>query len=479
MTVVRLNNAGDNIDLDVYLHKTGFIMDRSIVFINGNNMYSGKQGEYCWVFDQRDRIKKLFIGVGDGKVEHYRDAVCIFVDSANENKFKKINIHFYDHDNLIFELTKISILANYRFDHYIRNPINTLMMIYLHPLQTSKSNQRINRMISRGIIYAESTISARNMANERADIMNPDEIENICYNLKKKYGNPNNLNVYIYKENELMNFGMNLFIAVGQGSKYESRMIVLEYNGNNESKEYTAIVGKGITFDSGGMNIKLNGNMDDMHLDKGGAAAVFGTLEGIIRLKLKINVVGIMCIAENAISQNSFKPCSIIRSMKGDTVKITNTDAEGRLLLADALWWVDKNYICNRIIDIATLTSSCIHALGETIAGIFGNNQPMIDDLIGSGNNVGEKCWMLPLLDEYIDDLKCDDADISLTGIRGRLNKGSESSIAATFLSNFVKNKNWVHIDMAGPGFTSVRRKWMNKGGTGFGVQLLLDYLQK
>jgi len=290
--------------------------------------------------------------------------------------------------------------------------------------------------------------------------------------------------------------GLNLLVAVGQGAKIPPRLILLKYKGkdifstgDNRSsggessgssggetgpKFPIAFVGKGVTFDTGGLNMKSTGFIEDMYMDMGGCAAVLATLSALPHLKLCRNAIGVLCVAENAVDSQSYYPSSIIKSYKGATVEICNTDAEGRLILADGLAYVQRHYKPSTVVDLATLTGACVIALGEYAAGLFTNDDILRDQFIKSGESVFERAWPLPIFPEHSEELKGTHSDLKNTG-KGRY---GGACTAAAFLKEFVEpGTKWAHLDIAGPAMTSESRGPIPKGGTGFGVQLLLQWL--
>ena len=275
--------------------------------------------------------------------------------------------------------------------------------------------------------------------------------------------------------------GMNLFYEVGKGAQSEPRCVLVDYRGNPESDAVdVALVGKGLTFDTGGLNLKPTRFIEEMHLDKGGACAVMGALHGTMSLKLRKNVVFVMALAENAIGNGVYKPGDIVRSLKGHTVEIGNTDAEGRLVLADAITYTCREYNPAALVDIATLTGSVMVALGEETAGLFSNDDKMAKDLLAAGKTTGESLWRLPIADEHRKGIKRDASDLNNCG----KSRYADASSAAAFLESFLekhtggdasetkKNPKWAHLDIAG---TCINKKI---GCTGFGASLLLEYLK-
>ena len=262
-------------------------------------------------------------------------------------------------------------------------------------------------------------------------------------------------------------------IAVSQGSKNEPRFIVLEYRGAKKGSPY-ALVGKGVTFDSGGLSLKPAKYMEDMKSDKAGATAVMGIMQAVARLRLPVNIVGIMPCVENMPSGSAQRPGDIITTSSGKTIEVQNTDAEGRLILADGLHYA-KRFKPKAVIDMATLTGACVVALGYACCGVMGTDQQLISDLIAAGEQSGERGWQLPLWEDYDEDVKSEVADVKNVGAPG----GSAGTIeAAAFLKKFVGDIPWAHLDIAGPAFLEKDIPYCPKGASGFPVRMLVQYFR-
>ena len=276
------------------------------------------------------------------------------------------------------------------------------------------------------------------------------------------------LNKKLLKENK-----MNALLAVGSGSIQEPKLIILKYEGDvNNPKNHIALVGKGITFDSGGISLKPAAGMWEMKGDMGGGAAVLGTMRAIGALKPKINVTGVVAAAENMPSGSAVRPGDIVTAMNGTTIEVDNTDAEGRMALADAISYTERVLGIDTIIDMATLTGAMITTLGTVGTGIMGSDQQLVDKIIDAGINVGEKLWQLPLWDEYKDQNKSTWADIKNTGGRG-----GGAITAAFFIKTFVDKASWVHLDIAGTFMAKDTNGYTVKGGTGVPVRTLVKLI--
>jgi leucyl aminopeptidase len=323
------------------------------------------------------------------------------------------------------------------------------------------------RGIERGRIIAEAANRARDMVNEPSNFMTPTDMAEAARKLAGEYG----LGIEVFDRDKMEELGMGGLLGVSRGSQQPPRFIILTYKGRPSDDIDLALVGKGITFDSGGIDIKPSERMHEMKGDMAGGASVMAALTALAQLKPKINVTGLIPATENLPSGNAMKPGDIISAMNGKTIEVLNTDAEGRLILADALSYA-KKLGARAIIDIATLTGACHVALGDVCSGAFTNDQRLADRLIAAGRETGELLWQLPMYDEYKEQLKSDIADIKNIG--GRY--GGAIS-AAKFLAEFIDGTPWVHLDIAGTYYTDREKGYIVKGATGIPVRTLVEYI--
>lgn len=321
---------------------------------------------------------------------------------------------------------------------------------------------------------AQYSLLCREMVNARGNEANPENMLELCREIAKI--DPNIKIEYIVGK-ELEDKGLNLIYQVGVGSNKQSSLVCMKYEGNpSDPDNVIALVGKGVCFDSGGLNLKPTGNIENMFHDKGGACTVLAAFKGAVEMKLPVNIVCTMVYVENLMSATSFKPKDIVRSYKGLTVEIGNTDAEGRLILADAMTYTQQVYKPKTLLEFSTLTGAVKVALGNEIAGIFSNDDQLAGDLFKVGQEVCEPLWRLPITDEHRDDMKSNVADLNN---KGKSVSGGASK-AAAFLENFVeKGVKWAHIDIAGTSFREGEKFVYSNGATGYGVKLLLNYLKK
>ncbi len=315
-----------------------------------------------------------------------------------------------------------------------------------------------------------SVFFARDLVNEPAIILTPDELAKRVKSELGKIG----LKVTVFNKKELIKRKMGAILAVGSGSANEPKMIVMHYKPKGKVKKKIALVGKGVTYDTGGLSIKPTSGMIDMKADMAGAAVVIGSIKTAAEMKLPIEIIGVVPAVENAVSGSSYKPGDVIRTASGKSIEVKNTDAEGRIVLADALEYACKQKP-DEIIDFATLTGACVVALGEIAAGIFTKNERMARELLDSGKKTYELTWRLPFWDDYNKLLESDIADVSNLG-----SKWGGAITAGKFLEHFVDEKiAWTHVDIAGPAIKHEQNNYTKKWNTGFGVRLVIDYLSK
>lgn len=319
-------------------------------------------------------------------------------------------------------------------------------------------------------LVIDGVFTTRNMVTEPANVMIPEKMLKDCEELKKL-----GIKVGCLDIKEMKKLGMNALIGVSLGSDQPAYVITLEYKGD-AAKDLIAFVGKGLTFDSGGLCLKPENHMSDMKVDMTGAATVIGLIKTLALRKARVNVVGVLGVVENMISGKAQRPGDVVISMAGKSIEVDNTDAEGRLVLADCLWYTAEKFKPKVIIDLATLTGAIKVALGHEFAGLFSNSDQLSGELLDAGVETGEKLWRFPLHDSYKGDIKSDIADVKNMGC----GRGAGSITAAIFLQNFVKDGiKWAHLDIAATETDPKNRALSQKGATGFGVRLLNEYLKQ
>jgi leucyl aminopeptidase len=363
-------------------------------------------------------------------------------------------------------VTEGALLGLYSFRRHISREQNSFGEIKELRI-AGRGRTALVRAIERGRIAAEAANRARDMVNEPSNFMTPSDMAEAARSLAGEFG----LGIEVFERDRMEELGMGGLLGVSRGSQQPPKFIVLSYKGNDSDTIDLALVGKGITFDSGGIDIKPSEAMHEMKGDMAGGASVMAALTALAQLKPKINVTGLIPATENLPSGNAMKPGDIISAMNGKTIEVLNTDAEGRLILADALSYA-KKLGARAIIDIATLTGACHVALGDVCSGAFTNDQRLADRLIAAGRETGELLWQLPMYDEYKEQLKSDIADIKNIG--GRY--GGAIS-AAKFLAEFIDGTPWVHLDIAGTYYTDREKGYIVKGATGIPVRTLVEYI--
>ncbi|MBP9854697.1 MAG: leucyl aminopeptidase [Candidatus Omnitrophica bacterium] len=414
----------------------------------------------------------LLIGVGQ-RTDISSTAFRICLKTALQSKYlqkkRKIEIIPCDtKDETIQVLIEAIMIGTYTWQKYITKSCEIPFTEKSYTIASPKK-----KLFDDTVAVSRGTNFSRDLVNDNADLIASDYLEKV---IKKLVKDEKKITVEVLNKREMKAKGLNLHLAVNQGSQKEPKLIIVKYNGANNKKDYTAIVGKGMTFDTGGLNLKPTGNIESMKLDMSGAAAVIGTLMNTIALNLKKNILFVCGIAENVTGSGSYKPGEVITSYSGKTVEIANTDAEGRLVLADAISYVIKNYKPERIIDIATLTGACIVALGHNHSALVSTDEKLAQQLTDSAKETDDRVWRLPIYPELSESVKSQIADIRNLGYP----KGAGGTItAAEFLRQFTEDTKWAHLDIAGTAFVdNAKRLYFGHGATGAGVRLLTHYLQ-
>ena len=365
------------------------------------------------------------------------------------------------HENFIGYFLHGLKLKSYEFNKYKTKKETRLIKVSIF----GKTNKLSINSKLRFKALEEGTFYTRDLVSEPGNILHPDEYAKRLRSLKK-YG----LKVNIYDDKKLKKLGMNALLGVGQGSIRGSYLVTIEWNGAKNNSRPLAFVGKGVCFDTGGYSLKPAKFMEDMTYDMAGSATVVGLMKNLAIRKSKINAVGVVGLVENMVSGNAQRPGDIVKSYSGKTIEILNTDAEGRLVLADALTFTEEKYKPKFIVDLATLTGAIIVSLGSEYAGLFSNNDKLSNQLLDAGEKVEEKLWRMPLhknFDKLINSKNADMQNINYVG-------GAGSTTAAQFLQRFILNKTpWAHLDIAGMAFSKYGGALNSGGATGYGVRLL------
>jgi leucyl aminopeptidase len=361
-----------------------------------------------------------------------------------------------------------AVLGTYVFDRYKREKsekaVETLRVVAPDRRQT----REVTEGARRGEVFAEGTWLARDLINAPANDVHPTYVAEVARQIARE----GKLKIKVLERDECAKLGMGAFLGVAKGSVEPPKFIHLTYTPSGRATKRVAIVGKGITFDSGGLDLKSAEGMSRMKNDMSGAAAVLGIMKALPKLGARVEVHGLIAATENMPSGSAIRPGDILRAMNGTTIEIGNTDAEGRLTLADALCYAAKFIEPQEMIDMATLTGACVVALGALCSGLFANDQRLADRLLAAARAAGERVWQLPLIDEYKEQFKSDVADLNNTGGR---NGGAIT--AGLFIKEFAGTIPWAHLDIAGPAFIDKDSPLGPKGATGVGVRTLLTYL--
>ena len=402
-------------------------------------------------FDVENLGAELFGRINYGKNSEY----CIISDSI-ESKI----------DNFLGHFLHGLKLKSYEFKKYKSKKETRLITINVLGRKNNLSSldQIKFKALEQGTFYA------RDLVSEPGNVLHPDEYAKRIKSLKK-YG----LKINIYDQKKLKRLGMNALLGVGQGSIRGSYLVTMEWKGARNSSRPLAFIGKGVCFDTGGYSLKPAKFMEDMTYDMAGSAAVVGLMKNLALRKAKINAVGVVGLVENMVSGNAQRPGDIVKSYSGKTIEILNTDAEGRLVLADAITFTEKKFKPKFMIDLATLTGAIIVSLGSEYAGLFSNDDKLSNELIKAGEKVEEKLWRMPLhknFDKLINSKNADMQNINYVG-------GAGSTTAAQFLQRFILNKTpWAHLDIAGMAFSKYGGALNSGGATGYGVRLLNQLIE-
>jgi leucyl aminopeptidase len=365
-------------------------------------------------------------------------------------------------------------LRNYKFNKYFVDKQDD-HKLFLKTVDLFVNQSEIAKKVFKNInITADGVIYTRDLVTEPANIIYPESFAKQCLELSDL-----GLKVRVLDEAEMQDLGMGSLLGVAQGSANVPRLVALEWWGDPQGKDVIplAIIGKGVTFDTGGINLKGSNHISDMKYDMAGAGVVAGLMKALAEAKSPQNIIGFLGLVENMPSGTAQRPSDVVKSMSGQTIEVDNTDAEGRLVLADVMWFAQKEYRCNTIIDLATLTGAVVVALGDEFAGLFSNNDDLSNDLIKAGNDVNELLWRLPLTNHYDGRINSEIADVRNTG---RVAGCASAITAAQFLQRFLvdKNNRWAHLDIAGTTWSDNGELTNGlKGATGYGVRLLENYI--
>ena len=385
--------------------------------------------------------------------------VSIFLE-VNKDREKFLNII----KAILFGL----LMKDYRFEKYKTITKKDFKILAVNFILETSSTEKL--LLEKHIKQVKGIYLTRDLVSEPANVLYPEKFVELC-NVLKKVG----IQTEVLDEKKIKKLQMNALMGVAQGSVKPPRVLIMKWNGKKDKsfKNPLAFIGKGVTFDTGGISIKPSGGMEDMKWDMGGAAVVAGLMYTLALRNSKTNVVGIVGLVENMPDGNAQRPGDIVKSMSGQTIEVLNTDAEGRLVLADVITYVREKFKPNLMIDLATLTGAIIVALGDRYAGLFSNSDDLADKLYKSSIKTKELVWRLPMDNQFDKLLNCSVADMkNITGTRG-----AGSITAAQFIKRFVGEVDWAHLDIAGVTWSKKGTEFSRPGGTGFGVRLLDDFV--
>jgi len=437
--------------------------------------FKGKEGEFAVLYPKGLPEKRIIlIGLGEqdkATTEQLRRAYGSLVKGTMGKKIKTLNlllpeISFLSEDSLVRGVAEGILLANYIFDRHKKDTNKTL----LEKVTLIDHGKKVLDIANKALVICEGVYDVRDLVNENADVVTPHYLAQCAKKIGADYPA---IKVTVLTKNQIEKEKMGLLLAVNRGSAHDPAFIIMHYKGNPQVHDNTVIIGKGITYDTGGLNLKAT-QMEIMKCDMAGAAVTMATILTACRLGLPVNLTGVIPATENAIDANSYKVGDIYTSFSGKTVEIGNTDAEGRLILADAVSYACQRLKPTRLIDFATLTGGVDIALGNEATGLMSNDDALADALIRAGSETFERVWRLPLYDEYKEALKSDIAD--LKNVAGR----SASTIrAAIFIKQFIQDDiPWAHFDIASTAFLSEAVRYHPKYATGVGVRLMIDFLE-
>lgn len=430
-------------------------------FAVDKDRFEGKFGETYLLHTLGQIPADKILIIGFGKKEEFdadkmRQAVAKSVKKLQQIKAKNACFDFDINADYGKSAAIGALIADYAFDKYKNKKTERLDKITFSKFSEKEVNE--------GIVFANAMKLTRDLANEPAQFATPAKLAEVAKNIE-------GITTKVFDKDEIERMGMGAYLAVAQGSVQPPKFIHMKYTGKNIKKKI-ALIGKGICFDSGGLDIKPASSMLTMKDDMSGAACILGVMSALKYLEPDVEVHGIIAACENMPSGNSYKPGDVLTAKNGKTIEVDNTDAEGRLTLADALCYASELGV-DEVIDIATLTGACVVALGSIASGIMGNDKEMINRVIETAKNSGETYWELPMFPEYKDSLKSDIADMKNTGSRF-----GGASTAGVFLQEFVDGPKWCHIDIAGTAFLEKPQKEFITGATGAGVRTLLNYVK-
>jgi leucyl aminopeptidase len=443
---------------------------------------TGKEGEILVVYTGiKKRPRLLVIGLGDRSafsLEKLRRASAAAAKKARTVKANTLALYLGTITGAV-DASSVAIgtavaegvqLSLYKFGKYLTSPHNGAVLKAVHLIAGRDVNlSALRNGFDKGLLISSATNHARDLANAPGNEIYPETLAADARKTGKKYG----FSVTVFDRKRIERLNMGGVLTVNKGSDKEPRFIIMEHGRKYKNRGTVVLVGKGVTFDTGGISIKPAAGMAEMKMDMSGAAAVIGTFHAAAQLKMKRHIIGLIPAVENMLSGSAVKPGDIIRHHNGKTSEVDNTDAEGRLILADALSYASR-YKPNLVIDLATLTGAVVVALGHHATGMMGTDQKSMDALRSAGDKTYERVWQLPMFDEYERQIKSDIADVKNVGGRW-----AGAITAGFFLKKFIGDYPWVHLDIAGTAILEADQEYIPKGGSGVGVRLLVEFLEE
>lgn len=437
--------------------------------------FKGKLNETALIYPANSESIKRILCVGIGSenkltTDDYRNLGKLISEKQEELSVRRVHVLLtnmqYCREDLIRCFSEGVLFQQYRFDEYkTKKKPKKRSARFIFLCNKIEYTPRFRQIILETESVMRGVAIARNLANQPANRLTPSHLKDYAVDLFKDH---KNIEVRILGQKELEKQKFGALLAVAKGSVESPALIIIHYRPGKKTTKKVALVGKGVTFDSGGISIKPVANMEEMKFDMSGAAAVVGSMEVVASLKPKYEVIAVIPAVENMPGGKAVKPGDVVTAYNGKTIEVINTDAEGRLILADALAYVQKEFQPEFTIDFATLTGACVVALGDKTAGLFSNSDKLVKLLEESGRQSGDAVWSMPMDDIYNKDIESDVADLKNVGERW-----AGAITAAKFLEAFVNKQPWAHIDIAGTAYNVKHIDYLGKGATGFGVRLI------
>ena len=458
------------------------IIDRAlggvILRVLSSGDFRGKSGEELVLYGPENTGLKRLLLIGLGQPDKFdsesvRRAAGRAVRVAERMRLGSLSISLdafsnFDTASTAQAVAEGAVLAAWKFRELKTDKSTGTSDVTTLDILGSDDAAEVSRAVETGAKIADAANFARALQSRPGNVATPFHLAEEAERMAAQVG----LDITVFDERRMLDEGMHAILAVSRGSQEEARLIVMKHNGGEDRESPLVLVGKGLTFDAGGISLKPPKGMEDMKFDMSGGAAVIGAMKAIAELGIPANVVGIVPASENLPSGNALKPGDVIDTLAGKTVEVINTDAEGRLILADALCYGAQLHPA-AMVDCATLTGAVVIALGHQAAAVLGNQQGLIDELISAGKSSGERCWPLPLWDDYREQLDSETADLSNVGGRPAV-----SITAAKFLSEFVGDTPWAHLDIAGTAYGDGKLPYQRKGAYGFPTRMLIHWVR-